>query len=35
MLKKKEKYNEIIKRILDEADIICCTLGSSGSEKLH
>jgi senataxin len=32
--REKEKYSTQINQILDEAEIICCTLSSSGSEKL-
>lgn len=34
-INEKETYNQIIQKILYEADIICCTLGSAGSDKLE
>jgi hypothetical protein len=34
-INEKETYNQILQKILYEADIICCTLGSAGSDKLE
>ena len=34
-LNEKEKYSDILKKLLEDSEIICTTLSSSGSEKLE